>query len=44
MSDDVGIEAEAEIQVEVIKNRFEKGDCSARNEHEGLYFMTDGTT
>ncbi|EJD74924.1 LIM domain-containing protein [Loa loa] len=34
VSDDVGIEAGVEIQVEEIKNRFEKGDYSSRNEHE----------
>ncbi|CAG9538916.1 unnamed protein product [Cercopithifilaria johnstoni] len=32
--DDIKIEAGEEIQVEAIKNRFEKSDYSARNEHE----------
>ncbi|EJW89008.1 hypothetical protein WUBG_00075 [Wuchereria bancrofti] len=35
VSDDVGIEAGAEIGVETIRNRFEKGDYSSKNEHEG---------
>ncbi|VIO86970.1 Uncharacterized protein BM_BM6903 [Brugia malayi] len=35
VSDNVGIEAGAEIQVETIRNRFEKGDYSSKNEHEG---------